>query len=132
MVVTEGDHFAELGAAQGLGGTVPAGDVDALVAALERYLFDEKAQEKAKKALLIAREEYRWSHTLAPLVDHVAAISSGSIVRATSQPVKYSPSRPRPPRFSIHDISRGFQRLFRGEFQSLARAVLRKLRPRRS
>jgi hypothetical protein len=64
-------------------------------------------------------------------VNHVAGIADGSITKSTSKPVRYSPARPRPPRFSV-DIGRGFQRLARGEFRSLVRAVLRKLRPRRS
>ena len=132
MVVTEGDHFAEEVDRHGLGKTVPAGDVAGLVAALDAVLFDDKLRARAIKALRVVREKYRWDAVLGPLVDHVAEIAEGSITKSTSKPVRYSPARPRPPRFSIHDIGRGFQRLFRGEFTSLARAVVRKLRPRRS
>ena len=132
MVVTEGDHFAEEVDRHGLGKTVPAGDVAGLVAALDAVLFDDKLRARAIKALWIVREKYRWDAVLGPLVDHVAGIAEGSITKSTSKPVRYSPARPRPPRFSIHDIGRGFQRLARGEFTSLARAVVRKLRPRRS
>ena len=132
MVLTEGDHFADLVASRGLGIAVPAGDVNALVEALEKALFDEKAREKYRAALDISREEYRWARVLGPLVEHIDALASGGIKKTTSRPVRFSPSRPRPPRFSIRDIGRGFERLFRGEFRSLVRAVLRKLRPRRS
>jgi len=132
MVVTEGDHFADEVDRHGLGKTVPAGDVDAVVAALDVVLFDEKFSARAIKALRGVREHYRWGTVLEPLVNHVAGIADGSIIRSTSKPVRYSPARPRPPRFSVHDIGRGFQRLARGEFRSLVRAVLRKLRPRRS
>ena len=132
MVVTEGDHFADEVDRHGLGKTVPAGDVDALVAALDAALFDEKFRARALKSLRGVREHYRWGTVLEPLVNHVAGIADGSITKSTSKPVRYSPARPRPPRFSIHDIGRGFQRLARGEFKSLLRAVLRKLRPRRS
>jgi glycosyltransferase involved in cell wall biosynthesis len=131
MVVTDGDHFGDLVGSAGLGGAVPAGDVDAVAAALETYLFDAPAIARAKKALARERERYRWSQTLAPLVAHVAGIHSGSRVRATSRPIRYSPSRPRQPRFSLGDISRGFDRLRKGEFTSLFRALARKLRPRR-
>jgi GT2 family glycosyltransferase/glycosyltransferase involved in cell wall biosynthesis len=132
MVVTEGDHFADEVSTHGLGKTVPAGDVDALAAALESALFDEKFRARAIKALARVREDYRWDYVLQPLVDHVSGVADGSITRVTSKPVRYSPARPRPPRFSIHDIGQGFQRLARGEFRSLFRAVIRKLRPRRS
>jgi glycosyltransferase involved in cell wall biosynthesis len=132
MVVTEGDHFADEVNRHGLGKTVPAGDVDALVSALDTALFDDKFRARATKALRVVREHYRWDTVLAPLVSHVAGIAEGSITKSTSKPVRYSPARPRPPRFSVHDIGRGFQRLARGEFRSLVRAVLRKLRPRRS
>jgi glycosyltransferase involved in cell wall biosynthesis len=132
MVVTEGDHFAEEVDRHGLGKTVPAGDVAGLVTALDAVLFDDKLRARAIKALRIVREKYRWDAVLGPLVHHVAGIAGGSITKSTSKPVRYSPARPRPPRFSIHDIGRGFQRLVRGEFTSLARAVVRKLRPRRS
>jgi glycosyltransferase involved in cell wall biosynthesis len=132
MVVTDGDHFADEVTRHGLGKTVPAGDVQALVAALETALFDDKFRARATKALRVVRENYRWDTVLEPLVKHVAGIAEGSITKSTSKPVRYSPARPRPPRFSIHDIGRGFQRLARGELKSLVRAVLRKLRPRRS
>jgi len=132
MVITEGDHFADEVDRHGLGKTVPAGDVDALVAALDVALFDEKFRARAIKALRGVREHYRWGTVLEPLVTHVAGIADGSITKSSSKPVRYSPARPRPPRFSVHDIGRGFQRLARGEFKSLVRAVLRKLRPRRS
>ena len=132
MVVTDGDHFADEVNRHGLGKTVPAGDVEALVAALETALFDNKFRARATKALRVVRENYRWDTVLEPLVTHVAGIAEGSITKSTSKPVRYSPARPRPPRFSIHDIGRGFERLARGEFKSLVRAVSRKLRPRRS
>lgn len=132
MVVTDGDHFADEVSRHGLGTTVPAGDVEALVAALETAVFDDKFRARATKALRVVRENYRWDTVLGPLVTHVAGIAEGSITKSMSKAVRYSPARPRPPRFSIHDIGRGFQRLARGELKSLVRAVLRKLRPRRS
>ena len=131
MVVTEGDHFGDLVGSAGLGASVPAGDIDALVRALETYLFDEPAIKRAKKALAKERENYRWSRTLAPLLEHVSGIAAGSITRAPRAAIRYSPSRPRTPRFSSRDIGRGLERLMQGEFRSLGRAIARKLRPRR-
>jgi GT2 family glycosyltransferase/glycosyltransferase involved in cell wall biosynthesis len=132
MVVTDGDHFADEVDRHGLGKTVAAGDVGALAEALDTALFDDKFRARATKALRVVRENYRWDTVLRPLVNHVAGIAEGSITKSTSTPVRYSPARPRPPRFSVHDIGRGLQRLARGEFRSLVRAVLRKLRPLRS
>ncbi|MDC0991604.1 glycosyltransferase [Pontimonas sp.] len=126
MVVTEGDHFAELVDSHGLGVTVPAGDVAALVEALEKVLFDTSFRAAAIASLTEVREQYRWAQVLTPLVDHVAELNSGKIPPKATR-VRYSPARRRPPRFSIQDIGRGFSRLFRGEFQSLARSVRRKL-----
>ena len=131
MVLTEGDHFADMVASKGLGIAVPAGDVDALVHALDTALFDSSARARYLTALESAREEYRWSTVLMPLVSHIEQLDPSGLTQRRSRPVRFSPARPRPPRFSFHDLGRGFQRLFRGEFRSLTRAVLRKLRPRR-
>lgn len=73
MVVTEGDHFAELVAREKLGIVVPAEDVKALAAALDKVLFDEKFIEQARKNIRRVREQYYWEAALAPLLDFVAA-----------------------------------------------------------
>jgi len=126
MVVTEGDHFADLVEKHGLGITVPAADTPALVDALEKALFDTEFRSSATQALAVVRESYRWSEVLKPLVSHVEGLAGGTISAKASR-IRYSPARKRAPRFSVHDISRGFSRLFRGEFRSLLRAVRRKL-----
>lgn len=72
MVVTEGDHFAELVEERGLGRAVPAGDVDALAAALEEMLFVKGALAKAKRNIEEVRPEYEWDAVFAPLVSFVA------------------------------------------------------------
>jgi len=131
MVVTEGDHFADVVQQRGLGITVPAGDVDALVAALESALFDSQVRVAAGDAFPAVRKDYEWSEVLAPLMAHVELLQKGELTPRAPRDVRYSPSRPRPPRFSIRDVGRGMERLFRGEFRSLARALRRKLRPRR-
>ncbi len=72
MVVTQGDHFAELVEREGLGRVVPAGDVGALADALEQVLFDEEFAAAARANVRRVREDYRWDRVLAPLVDFVA------------------------------------------------------------
>ncbi len=67
MVVTEGDTFADLVEREGLGLVVPPGDQGALEAALERVLYDEPFAKAARDRVAVAREEFRWELTLAPL-----------------------------------------------------------------
>ncbi|MGL4340368.1 MAG: glycosyltransferase [Rhodoglobus sp.] len=71
MVVTAGDHFAELIDKHNLGIVVPAEDVDALAAALERALFDETFVTEVRNNIRRVRESYFWEETLAPLVDFI-------------------------------------------------------------
>ncbi len=72
MVVTEGDHFAQLVAEQQLGLVVEPENVDQLADALERILFDEKLIAKSRKNIARVRTDYFWEKALAPLVDFVA------------------------------------------------------------
>jgi GT2 family glycosyltransferase/glycosyltransferase involved in cell wall biosynthesis len=72
MVVTAGDHFAELVASEGLGVVVEAGNVEQLTAALERVLFDEEFIASARANIHRVRERYYWEIALAPLVQFVA------------------------------------------------------------
>lgn len=72
MVVTEGDHFADLVEREKLGIVVPAQDVDALTDALDTVLYDEAFIAEAKLNVMRVREQYYWQHALAPLVDFVA------------------------------------------------------------
>ena len=72
MVVTEGDHFAELVAAEKLGIVVPSGDVAALTDALEKVLFDETFIKAARRNIKRVRAEYEWQTVLEPLVSFVA------------------------------------------------------------
>jgi GT2 family glycosyltransferase len=72
MVVTAGDHFADLVETHKLGIVVEAGDVEQLAAALEKVLFDEKFIALAKRNIRRVRTSYYWETVLAPLVDFVA------------------------------------------------------------
>jgi GT2 family glycosyltransferase/glycosyltransferase involved in cell wall biosynthesis len=71
MVVTEGDSFAELVEAEGLGVVVPSGDVEALAEALERILFDDEFIAVSRANIHRVREAFLWERTLAPLVEFV-------------------------------------------------------------
>jgi hypothetical protein len=73
MVVTEGDSFAELVEAEGLGVVVPAQDVTALEAAIERVLFDDAFAAGVRQNVKRVREQFYWAHALAPLVSFVRA-----------------------------------------------------------
>ena len=101
MVVTEGDHFAELVAAEKLGIVVPSGDVAALSAALEKVLFNEPFIRAAQKNIKRVRASYEWATVLQPLVDFVAEprhapdlVESG-VVKAGSGTARRPPVRRR-------------------------------------
>ncbi|NNG36289.1 glycosyltransferase family 4 protein [Nakamurella aerolata] len=72
MVGTEGDEFARLIAADGLGAVVPATDVPALTAALRRLLDDPAALAAAAEQVRRLAPDYYWRKALAPLVEYCA------------------------------------------------------------
>lgn len=72
MVVTAGDHFAELVAKEELGVVVGARNVDDLSAALERILFDDKFIARVKRNIKRVRAQYFWDSALAPLIEFVS------------------------------------------------------------
>lgn len=72
MVVTEGDHFADVVRSEGLGVVVPDGDVEALAEALDRVLFDDEFARKARERIARVRESYLWPVVLEPLVRFMA------------------------------------------------------------
>ncbi|MEO6941438.1 MAG: glycosyltransferase, partial [Terrimesophilobacter sp.] len=84
MVVTDGDHFAELVAGEKLGIVVPAGDVEKLAEALDRILFDTAFIAEAKANIHRVRQRYYWDVALAPLVDFVADAQHSKDQRGTS------------------------------------------------
>lgn len=67
MVVTEGDSFADLVRAEGLGVVVPAGDLNALTDALETVLYDGTFAAQAAQRVAHVRERFLWGTTLEPL-----------------------------------------------------------------
>ena len=71
MVVTAGDHFAELIEREELGRVVPAGDVAALVDAIEETLFDGAFRERVRRNVQQVAQRYTWPVVLAPLIQFV-------------------------------------------------------------
>jgi len=132
MVLTEGDHFAELVQSKGLGIVVEAGDVDALAAGLKRALTNESFRKKAIASIQQAKEAYRWHEVLKPLLHYVAAVGTPEEppVAQREGTKRFSPLRPQRTRFRAGDIGRGLQRLGRGEFRLILRAIARRLSPR--
>lgn len=99
MVVTEGDHFAELVEREQLGVVVRSRDSSALEAALEKVLYDEDFRAATKQNIRRVRESYTWDNVLAPLKEFVAQpahapdlIASGTVRPAVA---KRSPVRKR-------------------------------------
>jgi hypothetical protein len=131
MVVTRGDYFGDLVDDKVLGKAVPAGDVKALSRALEKVLYDESTRDRAKKSIAAIRKDFYWPTVVKPLIAYIDSVAGGSapVARGAGKPIRYSPQRPKPPRFRPQDVGLALQRLFRGEFSSLWRALVRRLRP---
>jgi glycosyltransferase involved in cell wall biosynthesis len=68
VVTTEGDAFAELVEAEGLGFTVPPEDPEALEDAFVRLLYDKELAEGCRARAAAVRKLFRWSVVLEPLV----------------------------------------------------------------
>jgi GT2 family glycosyltransferase/glycosyltransferase involved in cell wall biosynthesis len=73
IVATTGDTFGDLIGAEGLGVAVPEQDVDALVDALERTLYDEEFAAGCRAAVARVRGDYTWDRALQPLMEFCRA-----------------------------------------------------------
>ena len=135
MVVTEGDHFADLVARKGLGVVVPSGDVTALTDALEKVLFDEKFIRAAKKNIERVRKDYYWGTVLAPVVKFVADPQHARDLVASGAAGAGGASRPRVPRRKTsgirHDIGLVFHYLRVGGPATVVKKVKTRLSRRR-
>jgi GT2 family glycosyltransferase/glycosyltransferase involved in cell wall biosynthesis len=99
VVATDGDTFGTLIKENGLGRTVPAEDVDALVEALEALLYDDAAHAEARERVREFAAGYRWSRTLRPLVDFCRSprrAADLAVVRHTADDDRPVVVRPRP------------------------------------
>jgi len=68
IVASAGDAFAEVIAAEGLGGVVPVADVDAVAEALVGLLGDRQARQACGAHAAAVAARFRWSVLLEPLV----------------------------------------------------------------
>ena len=73
IVATGGDTFADLIESNGLGITVPPGDVDALEEALFHLLDDQAASDACRARLAGVMPAHTWTRVLAPLVEFCRA-----------------------------------------------------------
>ncbi|GAB3311255.1 glycosyltransferase [Epidermidibacterium keratini] len=73
IVCTEGDEFAAIVAADELGEAVPARNVEALRAAIERLLADDNLRAQTRVRVRATAERYRWSSVVQPVVQYCAA-----------------------------------------------------------
>jgi GT2 family glycosyltransferase/glycosyltransferase involved in cell wall biosynthesis len=73
IVATAGDSLAGLIETRDIGIAVPAGDVDALEAALFRILDDEAFHASCRAAIERVAPDYRWSKVLEPLLEFCRA-----------------------------------------------------------
>ncbi|NTV38812.1 MAG: glycosyltransferase [Demequinaceae bacterium] len=107
MVLTAGDHFAELVEAERLGIVVGATDVDQLAAALEKVLYDADFIAEAKANIARVRERYFWETALAPLVDFAANPSHAGDHGTTARRNLLASSTTRRRRTGLrHDVGR--------------------------
>jgi hypothetical protein len=105
-VVTAGDHFAELVAAEGLGVVVEAGNVDQLTAALERVLFDEEFIAAARANIHRVRERYYWETALGPLVTFVKSAHQAGDRAGVARQQTLGRKRRKRYSGSMHDLER--------------------------
>lgn len=125
MVVTEGDSFAELIKAEDLGIVVPAMDVPALAAALDRVLYDKEFAATVRRNVERVRADFEWDRVLTPLVDFVSSPhraadhAAGRVDRSSGQ------ARRKP--YGLRRDIRMFQHYFRTEglASALRRVALR-------
>jgi glycosyltransferase involved in cell wall biosynthesis len=70
LVCTQGDLVADMVDDRQLGASVPEGDLDVLVAAIDRLAGDRQFRESCRRNVETVREEFRWESTLAPLIEY--------------------------------------------------------------
>ncbi|WP_022881565.1 glycosyltransferase [Gryllotalpicola ginsengisoli] len=114
IVTTDGDSFADLVRAEGLGRVVPERDVDALAAALEEFLYDEGAREKAVRNVARVRSRFAWSTVLEPLAQfarHPRYAADRAPVAADSSKAARRAGRPRTRKVYYSGWRRDLQRV---------------------
>ncbi len=129
IVATGGDTFGELIREHDLGRVVPSEDVDALVEALERMLYDEKAIATVRSNVRTFAESYRWSRVLMPLVEFCRRPRrAADLVTTLQAPVALMHPAPPPPISLRGDLSLFRQYMQQGGVQEVARRAAGRVR----
>ncbi len=76
VICTAGDAIADLVQREGLGLTVPAGDVEGFAAAIERLADDADLRDRVGQGLRRVRTSYSWPQVSPPLLRLVSSISA--------------------------------------------------------
>ena len=121
MVATVGDSFSTLIEQDGLGLTVPEGDVEALAAALERAAYEPGFAEACRAAIAVERGRFTWPRALAPLVAFCAAPHRAPDADADRRRLVRRPVPPKNP--VARDMARASTLLHQGGVRLLARQV---------
>ncbi|GAA1692382.1 glycosyltransferase [Microcella alkalica] len=131
MVVTRGDHFAELVEREMLGVAVDAEDVDALALALEKVLFDEEFAALARANIALVREQYKWEAVLTPLTSFLSSPRPAADRDVLAGgPMEGRPRRRRKRSGIRHDISLVLFYMKNGGPSTVLRKVRNRLRKR--
>jgi hypothetical protein len=131
VVATRGDALAELIESEGVGLTVPPGDVDALEEALFRILDDRELHEACRKATQATAKRFAWTQVLEPLVEYcrdpvrAPDLLDPELAASVRDPLDLATWRPRTIR---RDVDRALALARRGEIGELARKVVVRVR----
>ena len=125
IVATSGDSLASDIDAYGAGRTVPAGDIDALAAAIIELGSDEPARRRAAEASSRLADNYRWPTVLKPLLEFCRnpQVAPDRINPAILRTIA-SFEVPKPPRFLVLiRIRNAIKIVIRGDFYSLRKRL---------
>jgi hypothetical protein len=131
VVATRGDALAELIESEGLGLTVPPGDVDALEDALFRILDDAELRDACATAAEQVSKRFAWSQVLEPLVDYcrnpvrAPDLLDPELAASVRDPLDIATWRPRTIR---RDVDRALALVRRGEVTELLKKVVIRIR----
>jgi len=91
VVCTEGDSFADLITAQGVGIAVPPEDVTALANALERVLTEPDFAARCSEHSRDLARQFTWERSLAPLVEFCRQPARAADLAHTIGPAEFRP-----------------------------------------
>lgn len=137
IIATEGDSFADVIEAEGLGVVVEARNHRDLARAIDKVLFDEKFLARTRANVARTRERFIWSNALEPLVSFLRAphrapdrvnAPTGTLLQAPGQPsIKADPTHgmSHDLRMMMHHLQHGGIRVVISKLWGRLRAALR-------